>query len=196
VHCSGVCTVPGNLLYRVGHKQSLFVCLGVYCSWTQTNNQTSLFVHCSCKMNTGDNLWGVGVNSSDLVDPNPNPKLPMSIFSQSEIVLSTPHRLRDLQDPRDLSLRSQLRCHKWRISTLQTPFTSPFCLTTNHWNMDHDLITVSSLTDEPSNLTEIFYNSMLPGSHDSRRTYTNFLVRANKLPNCVLTPITKKGLQS
>jgi hypothetical protein len=57
-----------------------------------------------------------------------------------------------------------------------------------HYNVDDDLLTVSSLTDDPSNLTEIFHNSTLPGSHDSRRTYTNFLVRADKLPNCVLTP--------
>jgi hypothetical protein len=62
--------------------------------------------------------------------------------------------------------------------------------------MDYDLTDISSLTDEPSNLTEIFYNSTLPGLHNSRRTCTNFLVRADKLPNYVLIPITKKGLHS
>jgi hypothetical protein len=60
------------------------------------------------------------VNSSDLVNPDPNPELPMSTFSESEIVLSTSHRLRNLQDPRELSLRSQLRSQVMRFDIANT----------------------------------------------------------------------------
>lgn len=52
-----------------------------------------------------------------------------------------------------------------------------------------DQLTASSLTSELSNLTEIFNDSQLPGTHNSRRTEGGFLVTGPRLQGFVPTPI-------
>jgi hypothetical protein len=54
--------------------------------------------------------------------------------------------------------------------------------------MDLELLTVSSLTTEPDNLTALHQNSDLQTTHESRRTDTGFLIRADRLPGCVTLP--------
>jgi hypothetical protein len=68
------------------------------------------------------------------------------------------------------------------------PLSSPFYLTTNHPSMDPELLTVSSLTTEPDNLTALHQNSGLQTTHESRRTDTGFLIREDRLPRCVTLP--------
>jgi hypothetical protein len=48
--------------------------------------------------------------------------------------------------------------------------------------MDLELLTVSSLTTEPDNLTALHQNSGLQTTHESRRTDTGFLIREDRLP--------------
>jgi hypothetical protein len=54
--------------------------------------------------------------------------------------------------------------------------------------MDLELLTVSSLTTEPDNLTALHQNSGLQTTHESRRTETGFLIREDRLPRCVTLP--------
>jgi hypothetical protein len=68
------------------------------------------------------------------------------------------------------------------------PLSSPFYLTTNHASIDLELLTVSSLTTEPDNLTALYQNSGLQTTHESRRTDTGFLIREDRLPRCVTLP--------
>ena len=56
--------------------------------------------------------------------------------------------------------------------------------------MTSEDLTESALTSELDNLTALHKESDLQGSHDSRRTDTGFLIRASRLPNCVLLPGT------
>jgi hypothetical protein len=56
--------------------------------------------------------------------------------------------------------------------------------------------TDSSLTSEPSNLTEIHHLSSLVTVHETRRTETGFIIRANRLPNCVPLPALKTPSRS
>ena len=53
----------------------------------------------------------------------------------------------------------------------------------------------STLTSEPENLTELHQLSGLPTKHDSRRTTQGFLIRGDRLPNCVPLPSTKNALR-
>ncbi|KAM0708104.1 hypothetical protein Q7P35_004753 [Cladosporium inversicolor] len=57
--------------------------------------------------------------------------------------------------------------------------------------MDNDNLTISSLTTEPDNLIELYRLSGLPTTHDSRRLESGFLIRADRLPNCVPLPGSK-----
>jgi hypothetical protein len=54
--------------------------------------------------------------------------------------------------------------------------------------MDLELLTVSSLITEPDNLTALHQNSDLQTTHESRRTDTGFLIRADRLPRYVTLP--------
>jgi hypothetical protein len=56
--------------------------------------------------------------------------------------------------------------------------------------------TVSSLTGELDNLTELHQLSGLPTTHYSRRTEDGFLIRGDRLPNCVPLPGTNKQPRS
>lgn len=56
--------------------------------------------------------------------------------------------------------------------------------------------TMSSLTSEPDDLTALHQLSGLQTEHQSRRTKTRFLIKADRLPNCVLLPISKIPLRS
>ena len=56
--------------------------------------------------------------------------------------------------------------------------------------------TESTLTSEPENLTELHQLSSLPTKHDSRRTTQGFLIRGDRLPNCIPLPSNKKLLRS
>jgi hypothetical protein len=56
--------------------------------------------------------------------------------------------------------------------------------------------TVSSLTSELDNLTELHQLSGLLTTHHSRRTEDGFLIRGDRLPNCVPLPASKKGSRS
>jgi hypothetical protein len=62
--------------------------------------------------------------------------------------------------------------------------------------MDSEDHTELSLTTEPKNLTELHQLSGLPTKHESRRTTQGFLIRGDRLPNCVLLPSTKNTLRS
>lgn len=57
--------------------------------------------------------------------------------------------------------------------------------------MHSEDLTVTSLTTEPDNLTALHQLSGLTTTHDSRRTAGGFLVRADRLPNCVPYPVIK-----
>ena len=62
--------------------------------------------------------------------------------------------------------------------------------------MDLSNITISSLTSEPEDLTVIHAQSGLPTEHQSRRTPGGFLIRGDRLPNCIPLPGNKKLLRS
>jgi hypothetical protein len=70
------------------------------------------------------------------------------------------------------------------------PLPLPFYSTTNHASMDLELLTVLSLTTEPDNLTALYQNSDLQTTHESRRTDTSFLIREDRLPQCVTLPVS------
>jgi hypothetical protein len=74
--------------------------------------------------------------------------------------------------------------------------SSPFNLIINHTSMDDDQHTVSALSTEHDDITAIFPQTGLPGTHDSRSTDEGFVVKRNRLPNCVSTPILRKALFS
>jgi hypothetical protein len=56
--------------------------------------------------------------------------------------------------------------------------------------------TVSSLTTELDNLTELHQISGLPTEHYSRRTPSGFLIQADRLPKCIPLPALKKQPRS
>ena len=56
--------------------------------------------------------------------------------------------------------------------------------------------TESALTSELDDLTEIYQLSGLPTEHQSRRTPGGFLIRGDRLPNCIPLPGNKKLLRS
>lgn len=58
--------------------------------------------------------------------------------------------------------------------------------------MASDACTVSSLTFEPENLTELLLESGLQASHEPRRTNHGLVVREVNLPGCVPTPLSKR----
>ena len=58
--------------------------------------------------------------------------------------------------------------------------------------MASDACTVSSLTFEPENLTELLLESGLQASHEPRRTNHGLVVREVNLPGCVPTPPSKR----
>lgn len=62
--------------------------------------------------------------------------------------------------------------------------------------MDDDQHTVSALSTEHDDLTVIFPQTGLPGTHNSRSTDEGFVVKRNRLPNCVPTPVLRKALTS
>jgi hypothetical protein len=51
--------------------------------------------------------------------------------------------------------------------------------------------TESSLTTKPDDLIALYKKSGLPTEHHSRRTETGFLIRADRLPNCIPLPTNK-----
>jgi hypothetical protein len=51
--------------------------------------------------------------------------------------------------------------------------------------------TESSLTTELDDLIVLYKKSGLPTEHHLRRTETSFLIRADRLPNCILLPTNK-----
>jgi hypothetical protein len=107
----------------------------------------------------------------------------------------SPHA-RDLKDLRDLRLRQIQLIRETRSPCLKPLLSSPFYLTTNQRSMDSEDHTESSLTTEPENLTELHQLSGLPTKHESRRTTQGFLIRGDRLPNCVPLPGTKNTLRS
>lgn len=80
-----------------------------------------------------------------------------------------------------------------RSLNLKLVLSSPFYLTTNQCNMPSKDHTDSAFTSELENLTELHQLSGLPTEHESRRTAQGFLIRGNRLPNCVPLPSTKKN---
>jgi hypothetical protein len=76
------------------------------------------------------------------------------------------------------------------------PLSLPFYLTTNHPSMDPELLTVSSLTTKPDNLTALHQNSGLQTTHESRCTDAGFLIREDRLLRYMTLPASNISTRS
>jgi hypothetical protein len=80
---------------------------------------------------------------------------------------------------------------KTRSPGFKVTLITPFYLTVNQRSMDLEDFTESSLSGEPDNLTALHQLSGLQTTHHLRRTETDFLIRGDRLPNCVPLPANK-----